>query len=219
MAYSYTDGMRVLACSIFDAPKTITAITNAVDAQISAAAHGNLGGDEFLLESAWGDANNRVFRTGPAPAAGTLNALGLDTSNTTMYSPGGGVPATLKRIATANWKEVPLIKSISSSGGDPKFASIDLLASRQEIKIPTGFTAIENTLDLYWDMQHPNYSWMMNISRSTTPVAFKVFVPGAGSIYGYGYMSVGEQPNFTKGEANTVKAAFTFLGQLSNVPN
>jgi len=101
---------------------------------------------------------------------------------------------------------------VSTSGGDARFTTIDLLAKRNSINVPTGFNATSMTLTLAHDPANANYQQMLDISRGLSNVAFKLVLSGGAVMYGYGYLSVSEAPQLNRNQVNQVTAAITFLG-------
>jgi hypothetical protein len=210
MSYAFPEGAQLLFSSTFAAAKTITALTNASPSVATSTAHGYADNSEILLSSGWEDATDTVFKTG-AIDANSFQVKGLNTTNTSFYTPGSGIPATAMLIS--NWVSIPQVLTISTSGGDPKMTPISPLARRNDINVPVGFNASTTTLTLGHDATNANYQTMLDISRSLTKVAFKLLLSGGASSYGYGYMSVSEVPQLNKGQANQVTASFAFIGR------
>jgi hypothetical protein len=105
------------------------------------------------------------------------------------------------------------VLSISTSGGDPRYTTIQPLAKRNAINVPTGFNATSIQLTLGHDASNAQYQAMLAISRALSKVAFKMALSGGATSYGYGYMAVSEVPSLNANQANTVTAAFTLLGR------
>lgn len=209
MAYAFPEGAQILFSQTFASAKTITALTNANPAVATAAAHGYAASSEILLTSGWEDATDTVFKTAAIDAT-TFGVSGLNTTNTSFYTPGSG---TGSAQLISNWVSIPQVLTISSTGGDPKMTTISPLARRNDINVPVGFNAASTTLTLGHDPSNANFQTMVDISRSLTKVAFKLLLSGGSTSYGYGYMSVSEVPQLNKGQANSVTAAFTFIGR------
>jgi hypothetical protein len=209
MSYAFPEGAQILFSQTFASAKTITALTNANPAVATSAAHGYAAASEILLTSGWEDATDTVFKTTAIDAA-SFGVSGLNTTNTSFYTAGAGT-GTAQLIS--NWVSIPQVLTISTTGGDPKFTTISPLARRNDINVPVGFNAASTTLTLGHDPSNANYQTMVDISRSLTKVAFKLLLSGGSTSYGYGYMSVSEVPQLNKGQANSVTAAFTFLGR------
>ncbi|MGO4379700.1 phage tail tube protein [Pseudoduganella sp. RAF19] len=209
MAYYFAEGSQQQFSNTFASAKTITALTNANPAVATSNAHGYTTGDEILLTSGWEDATNTVW-TVTVIDANSFSINGLDASNTSFFPSGSGTGSAQK---ITGWTTIPQVLTIGGSGGDPRFTDVAPLAKRNAIKIPTGFNATSLTLSLAHDAQNANYKSMVGISRTLSTVAFKQIISGGAVQYGYGYMSVSEQPKLNNNQVNTVDAAFSFLGR------
>jgi len=88
------------------------------------------------------------------------------------------------------------------------------LTRRNSLNIPTGFNAMSMTLTLAHDPDDANYQSMVDVSRTLSPVAFKMTLSGGASAYSYGYMSVSEAPSMNRNAVNQVTAALSFLGRF-----
>ena len=210
MAYSFPEGAKFFFSQTFGSATTVSGITNANPAVCTSTAHGFVDGDEVLLVSGWEDATDTVYKVDQL-TVDTFSLLGLDTSDTNWFAPGGGANSTAYKVST--WIEIPQVLSISTSGGDPRFTTIQPLAKRNAINVPTGFNASSITLTLGHDPSNANYQTMLNISRRLAKVAFKMVLSGGASSYGYGYLAVSEVPSLNVNQANQVTAALTMLGR------
>ena len=209
MAYAFPEGSAFYFSSTFAATKTISALTNANPAVATATAHGYSSNDEILLSSGWEDATDAVYRV-TVSDANTFSVNGLVTTDTNFFPSGSGT-GTASKIS--GWVQIPQVLTINTSGGDPRFTTIQPLAKRNAINVPTGFNATSITLGLGHDPSNTNYQTMLSLSRSLTKVAFKMVLAGGGATYGYGYMNVGEAPTLNVGQANQVQAALTLIGR------
>ena len=212
--FYFPEGTRFYFCSSanFAAAKTISAVTNANPAAATSTAHGYVDNEEVMFTSGWEDATNAVYRVNQT-ATDNFEFLGLNTTNTTFYPAASGTGETEK---VGTWVQIPQVMGIETSGGDPRFTDVQLLASRNEIRIPTGFNATTTVLTLAHDPADANWLTMVDISRTLTPVSFKMVIGGGGTTYGYGYMAVNESPRMNANQVNQVSASFAFLGrQLS----
>jgi hypothetical protein len=209
--FYFPEGTRFYFCSSsnFASAKTVTAVTNANPAVATAAAHGYVDNEEVLFTSGWEDATNAIYRVDQSDAS-TFSFLGLNSASTTFYPAGSGT-GTGKKVGS--WVQIPAVMGIQTSGGDPRFTDVQLLASRNTIRIPTGFNATTTVLTLAHDPADANWLTMVDISRTLTPVAFKMVIGGGGTTYGYGYMAVNETPSMNVNQVNQVSASFAFLGR------
>jgi hypothetical protein len=210
MSYYFPEGSRVYYSSTFASAKTVTAATNANPTVLTSTAHGYVDGDIFLFSSGWEDANERVFKA-DQQSADTFQALGLNTTSTT-YFPAGSGTGTTKLVSS--WVEMPQVLNLNFTGGEPKFATIEPLASRNPISQFIGFTPVNGTITLGHDPNNATYQAMLDLSRTATFVAFKIVGGSGGVSYGYGQMAVGEMWRMQRGQANAVDVAFSGIRPL-----
>jgi hypothetical protein len=208
MAFNFPEGSKFQFSTTFASAKTITALTNANPSVATSTAHGYTTGDEILLTSGWEDATNTIYRVTTIDA-NSFSIQGLNTSNTAFYATGTGTGTAQKLSA---FSDIPQVLTVSPSGGDPRYTDVQLLASRNAIKIPTGFNATTQTLTLAHDPSNATYITMVDTSRTQTKVAFRVLA-GGGAEYGYGYMAVSEVASKTSNQVNSVQVAINYLGR------
>jgi hypothetical protein len=210
MAYAFPEGAKFYFSQTLATAKTLSAMSNANPTVGTSVAHGYADNDELLLTSGWEDATDTVFKADQL-TADTFSLLGLDTSNIGFFSAGGGAASTTQKIS--GWTEIPQVLTISTSGGDPRFTTINPLARRNGINVPTGFNPTSITLTMGHDASNANYQTMLGISRALSKVAFKLQLSGGAVTYGYGYMAVSEVPSLNVNQANQVTAALSMLGR------
>lgn len=210
MAFYTADGSKFYFSETFASPKSVTALTNANPAVATSTAHGLIDGDEVLLLSGWEEATENVFKIDQL-TVDTFGLLGLDSSNTTFHPIGAGI-GSVQKIST--WIEMPQVMTIQTSGGDPRFIDVQLLASQYASRIPTGFNPVSTTLTMAHDPSSLVYQQMLGISRIRKLVAFKIAVAGGGVSYGYGYLSASEAPSLQSGQVNQVQVAMTFQKRI-----
>jgi hypothetical protein len=208
MAFNFPEGSRFQFSSTFASAKTISALSNANPAVATSTAHGFITGDEILLTSGWEDAKDTIYKVTTIDA-NSFSIQGLNALSTSVYPAGTGIGSAQKISA---FTDIPQVLTISSSGGDARYTDVQLLASRNATKIPTGFNATTTTLSLAHDPSQVSYQAMVDLSRTSTKVGFKVIGSG-GTEYGYGYMSVSEVPSRTANQVNAVNVAISYLGR------
>ena len=210
MAYYFPEGSKLYFSSTFASPKTVSALSNADPAVATSTSHGYTDGDEVLLQSGWEDATDTVYQV-DQQSADTFQVLGLSTADTSWYPAGTGT-GTASKISS--WVEIPQVLNISTTGGDARFTTVEPLAKRNAINVPTGFNAASISLTLGHDPDNANYQAMLTVTRALTKVAFKLVLSGGATAYGYGYMSVSQVPALNRNQANTVTAAISMLGRM-----
>jgi hypothetical protein len=211
MAYSFPEGsyFQFSEFADFAAAKTVSAVTNASEAVATSTAHGYVDGDEILFTSAWEEATDTIFRANQW-TADTFGFVGLDSTSTELYPAAGGAGTTQK---VATWTTIPQVLTVSTSGGDPRFTTISPLARRTAINVPTGFNPTTITLTMGDDPANAVIQSMLAISRTLSKIGFKMVVPGQGSTYGFGYMSISEVAQLAVGQTNQRTAVLTLLGK------
>lgn len=215
MSYYFPEGSKFYFSNTLAAAKTVTAVSNASPAVATSTAHGFADGDELLFTSGWEDATDSVFKADQL-TADTFGILGLNAVNTAFYPAGSGT-GTVQKVS--NWVEIPQVLTISTNGGDARFTTIEPLAKRNAINVPTGFNAMSVSVTMGHDPANANYQQMIDIARGLSKVAFKMVLSGGATAYGYGYMSVNEAPSLNRNQANQVTAALTFLGRFMSYAN
>jgi hypothetical protein len=210
MAYAFPEGSKFYFSSTFAAAKTITTMSNADPTSCASTSHGYTDDQEILLTSGWEDATDTVWRVDQQDA-NTFLIKGLNTTDTDFYADGGGANSSAQLVSS--WQEIPQVLTIATSGGDPRFTTISPLSRRNSINVPTGFNPTSITLTLGHDASNATYQDMLDISRTLSPVAFKLVLSGGAVTYGYGYMAVSEVPALNVNQANTVTAALSLLGR------
>ena len=209
MAFNFPEGSRFQFSSTFAATKTISALSNANPAVATSTAHGFTSGDEILLNSGWEDAKDTVYKI-VVIDVNSFSITGLNATSTATYPIGTGIGSAQK---ISGFTDIPQVLTISASGGDARYTDVQLLASRNATKIPTGFNATTTTLTMAHDASLAAYQTMIDLSRTSTKVAFKVVGASGGTEYGYGYMSVSEVPTRNSNQVNTVSTAISYLGR------
>ena len=114
--------------------------------------------------------------------------------------------------ATVNLNNAAVM-NINSTGGDARYTTINPIARRNAINVPTGFNPTSISLTLGHDASNATFQTMLGISRALTQVAFKMALSGGAVTYGYGYMIVSELPSLNVNQANQVTCALTLSGR------
>lgn len=212
MAFSLPDGSKFFLGTTFGAAVGVTGISNADPAVVSANAHGFPDASEILLLSGWEDANETVFRVdNPTAQANSFLLEGFDSTNTDWFPAGTGVGSAQRVTA---WQEITQLVNISASGGDPQYATVELLSRRNAINIPTRFNPTNITLTIADDPSQAGYKALAAATRTLSKRAFKVVLAGGGVGYGYGYVALNEMPALNKGQVNTVTCTMSLLGKF-----
>lgn len=209
MAFYFPEGTLIQFSTTLAAAKTVSGITNANPAVASAIGHGYGDNDEVLLETGWSDINETVFKADQL-TADSFGLIDLDTTNTSFF-PAGSSAGTAKKIS--NWQTVPQAMDINTTGGDPRFTTIQLLAARNDIQVATGFNPTAVNFTLAHDPANAVIKEMLRISRTLAKVAIKVLIGGSAPMYGYGFLNVSEMPTLARNQVNQMRGVITLGGR------
>lgn len=215
MAYFIPDGTRFAIATATGAPVSITGISNANPAIVSAAAHGLAAKSPFILMSGWEDLNEGVFRAS-SPTTGTFELEGVDSTNVITFPTGSGGGSL---IPVTTWTEIQQVLNVNTSGGEQQYAEAEPLAQKYSVRIPTRFSAQSLELEIGDDNAMPGYKALLDASRATKPVAIRMAQPGGAVAYGYGYVSISEMPQLQKGQVNRIKAAIALQRPIRRYAN
>lgn len=209
MAFSIPDGTTIHLGTTFGTPVAITGISNAATAVATAAGHGFANGDIIVLKTGWQRANDRVFRVA-ASAAGTFELEGLDTSDTSAFPVGTSGGTAMKVTA---FTQVSQIIGISTSGGEPQFATVSPLESDFEIQIPTMYSAQSISMEIGDDPSMAGYQALKKAADARAIRPLLMQNKNGSKIYYYGYVSLNETPTKNKGQVDTVNSSFSLLSR------
>lgn len=209
MSISLPNGATLKLATVYGAAINITAASNASPAVLTAAAHGLANGDLVEVTSGWSRINNRIFRVSLS-AAGTFALEGLDTSNTTTYTPGGGV-GSVRKISTLT--QITQILETTSSGGEMGFTEVSLLENDFSTQLPTQASAQSIAISIADDPTLPGFIAVKAAAETRTPRALVVTLPNNSIILYNGIVSLDETPSLTKNSVMAVKSTFSLQGR------
>jgi hypothetical protein len=193
MSYQALVGAKFFISTGLGAAVNISSISNASPPLVTtAAAHGGVDGEEFVIFNSWDDYNEAVARIDQLSAT-TFTIPGYDTSDANWYPPASAV-GTVQKVS--GWQEIGQVLGISPSGGEAKFEELSPFDRRNGVKVPTGFTASSLEMTLGWDRSRTDQQLLQTASRSAGKRAFKFVLPGGVYGYAYGTVSASALPMF-----------------------
>lgn len=190
MAVTLANGSLVHIGSGLGSAIPITAITNDAPAVVSATAHGLSNGDYIVVTSGWSRLDQNVYRV----ANSTTNDFeleGTDTSNTTIYTPGGGV-GSAKEIT--GWTELQQVLTVTSEGGDQQFATFQFLSADRESRIPTNKAAAGLNITVADDPTLAGFILAKVANDDRVPRPMRISPPNGSKILYFGYITANETP-------------------------
>ncbi len=194
------NGATVQIATAFGAPKTVDSITNAAPPVLDATAHGLTAGDYVMVESSWCEIDGRAFKVGVTDVD-TVTLVGADTTNTTKYPAGGGVPASLLEVT--GWTDLPCITDSSMTGGEAQFTEVACLQEDSPTNLPNGFSAATMQFTVSDDDNSAAIGIIEALSEDQEMSVIRVVLRGGKEILYPGYVSITPAPTLTRGEVMT----------------
>lgn len=210
---SLPTGSRIAVATSIGTKKSITAISNATEAVCTSVAHALQVGDIVVILSGWGRLNGLVFRVKAIPTADTFTLEGrkANTSNTNLFTPGGGA-GTFQKALT--WVDVVQILTNNTSGGDPKKVTYRYLESENEQELNDGFTPVSRSLEIDADaIETPGYAALEELSASGADTIQRTTMKNGAVSYLACTVALNDEVLMQDGQVNRVKVDFSGKGR------
>jgi hypothetical protein len=209
MSVYLPNGSIISVGSTYGSPITVTAITNAATAVVTAAGHGLADGDYVVVTSGWSRINGKVFRVDGA-TTNTFELEGLDTTSTVIYPAGSGV-GTVKEVTA--FVQIPQILTSATNGGEQQFLEYQFLESDAQTRIPTVKSAAGLTLSIGDDPTLPGYAVLSAANDDRDPRAVRVDLSNGSKILYNGYISLNRTPSLTVNELAASEVTISFVNE------
>lgn len=154
MAFRLPNGSTFDFAATYAPEVTVTEISNANPAVVTATGHTFVEGDIVVINSGWVKITGRAFRVGEV-VTDTFELEGLDSTITTRF-PIGTSAGTAKKVAT--WVNIPQITGVTSSGGEQQFYTFGFLEEDEDRQLPTTKSPSVLTLTVADDPSQPYVS-------------------------------------------------------------
>lgn len=197
-------GTLFSVATAYGSSKTVTAISNAVDAVVTCTSHGYTTGDVVEVTSGWGRLNKRIFEI-EVVDANSFKLLKADTSSTAHFPAGSGT-GSVREITT--WTQLSKVMNPQSSGGEPKTVNYKFVESDVEYSINDGFTATSYTLELDDDDTTAGYSALRTLTDNQTDGALKMLLRSGARIYLPCTVAMNDMPRLQDGQINRINVQF-----------
>ncbi len=205
-------GATFYVASAFGVAKTVTAVSNAAEAVVTAT-HDFANGDIVEITSGWGRLNKRVFRIKSVSGTASFVMEGMDTSSTNFFPVGTGT-GTVRKATT--FTQITTVMSPSSSGGDPKTVTYKFIESDVEYMINDGFSATSYSMELDADsIGSAGYTALKALTDVQTDTILKIVMRSGSLLFIPCTLALNESVSFTDGQINKVKAAFNGNNRLT----
>ena len=165
-------GTRLLVASVTGAALGGTCSNaNPCVVDLGAGAHGITTSGVVILQTGWGELNNRAFAvTVIDPHSFSLN--GIDTTDTTFFPAASN---TVTSTTASAFKEITQFTGFDVSGGDAKSAKFQYVHDPREQSIFDGFNAIERKIVFDAAIKGTeNETLLSQLTRSQKSTAYKV---------------------------------------------
>ncbi|QYA57217.1 tail protein [Escherichia phage KW1E_UTAR] len=180
MGYQLPNGSTVMQSKTLSAPANITDISNAVEpvVTLAAAITGLVPGEYVLINSAWTEFDNGVFKVKAVDGTDvTLEAANsTDTTDTDIFPAGAGT-GTMRRVV--EWVPLPYITDVNTAGGDQQNTSFQPLQLDRAITLNTFKNGFTQTFTITHDSSDAIRPDLEAADRSQEVVAVKFYNPRA----------------------------------------
>lgn len=192
--------------TVFGSAMTVTAISNAAEAVVSATAHGFANGDIVEMSSSWGRLQKRAYRV-KSVAANTFVLEGADTTNTTFFPVGGGAGSVRK---AATFVQITTVMNPNASGGEAKKVTYKFVESDVEYSINDGFSAVNRSMELDADsIGSPGYTALKNLTEIQSDTILKTITKSGSFTLLPCTVALNEEVIYQDGQINRVKVDFS----------
>lgn len=201
---SVPTGTTFAVATTFAAAKTISAISNTVEASVSATAHGYAAGDVVEITSGWGRLNRRVFEVKSVTADAFV--IAVDTTSTNFY-PVGSSAGSVRKVQT--WTQISQVTGASSSGGEPVTVDYKYIESDVSYSINDGFGSTQYTLTIDADaIGTQGFTSLQNLTDVQTDTVLRMLSRSGARLYMPCTVALNDVPSLNDGQINTVTAQF-----------
>lgn len=188
----------------FASAKTVTIVTNASSAVVTAVGHGYSNGDAVRFPtSGWGRLANRVFEI--AGVTTDTFTIPLDTTDTSVFPAAAGI-GSVQKIST--FVQLTKLMNPATSGGDAKQVTYKFVDSDVEYSINDGFTATSYSLELDDDTTTAGYIAAKALTDVQTDTVLKMLLRSGSRVYIPGKVALNDVPVLQDGQINRMKLAF-----------
>lgn len=165
-------GTRILVASVTGAALGGTCSNaNPCVVDLGAGAHGITTSGVVILQTGWGELNNRAFAV-TVIDANSFSLDGIDTTDTTRFPAASN---TVTSTTASAFKEITQFTGFDVSGGDAKSAKIQYIHDQLEQNVPDGFNAIERKIVFDAAIKGTEGEILLSqLSRSQKSTAYKV---------------------------------------------
>lgn len=205
-------GTILAVASAFAAAKTVSGISNAVEAVVSCTAHGYSVGDIVQLVSGWGRLNRRAVRV-KSVTTDTFVAENIDTTNLEFFPAGSG-GGTARKVTT--FTQISKYLNPTASGGDPKPVTVRFMDEDTETTLNDGFTAVTESFEIDADQfGTAAYNTLRTLSEVQTDTILKKTLKSGATIYTPCTVALNENVKLSDGSIMTNVVSINGNGRIT----
>lgn len=197
MSVTLPNGSTFDLAASYDTAITVTSISNANPAVVTATGHGLANGAYVELTTGWTGLTGRVFRAANV-STNTFELEEVDTTSTTDY-PAGSSAGSARKVLT--WVRLVDVLETATSGGEQQFYQYGTLESNEDKQIPTTRSPFQMTITLADDTSHAYVPVAQQADRDRAKRALRLNLPSGAVILYNGYVSFSETPSLTRNQA------------------
>lgn len=210
MAKSTAAGATISIGTVFGAAKTMSAVSNAADAEATLeASHGILANDILhIVASGWKGIKDRVVRAGTVDT-NDVTLPQVNTLNTSVYRAGKGAGSVRK---VTDWEELGEIKfdTLSTSGGEQNYTDATALNATVGEELPTNVSPSRLMIDVMESSAGYEAAIAAQESKAITPVWVS---NGDVDTYFAARISVVKMPQMSGNAVTTYRVMFAIVGE------
>ncbi|MDH0335198.1 phage tail protein [Metapseudomonas otitidis] len=204
MTVRIPNGSTFDLASAYGSPITISGISNANPAVVTATGHGLANGDFIELKTGWSKLNERVFRVAGV-TTNTFELEGVNSTSTSDYPASGGA-GTCREITS--WARLIDVLETASSGGEQQYYPYGTLESNEESQIPTTRSPFTLTITVSDDTTPAYVAVAEAADQDRQKRALRLNLPTGSIILYNGFVSFSETPSLTRNQAMTRTMSF-----------
>lgn len=208
MSFRLPNGSTFDLASTYGSAITVSAITNANPAVVTATAHGLANGDIIELTSGWTPINGRLFRIANSDT-NTFELEGVDSTDTVRYPAAGGA-GTCRKITA--FVRVTQVLNTSTSGGEQQFYDFAFLEDTDQRRLPTTRSAQSMNLEVADDSTQAFVSVADELDDTRRVAGMRMNLAGGDIILYNGYASFSKTPSTNRDQLMTRTLTYSFSG-------
>lgn len=209
MSFRLPNGSTFDLASTYGSAITVSAITNANPAVVTATAHGLADGDIIELTSGWTALNGRLFRIANSDT-NTFELEDIDTTNTARFPAAGGAGSAREITALT---AVTQVTDVTTSGGEQQFFQFGFLEENDDRQLPTTRSPQTFTITVADDSSQTFVAVAEAADQSRNPTGLRLNLPNGDIILYNGYLTISETPALARNNLMTRTMTFSLAGR------